>query len=153
MEFVLFCPYCNFNESKLIDSRIFKEGNSIKRRRECIKCKKRFTTFETIDISMQVKKRNGTYENFDKNKLNKGLQAACSFTTISHDKINVIVNNILSELLESQIREIEAKDLGLIVMKYLKKFDLVAYIRFSCVYKRLKHLDQVIDVIDSLKEK
>jgi transcriptional repressor NrdR len=147
------CPYCNHIDSKVTDSRVFLDINSIKRRRECIKCNKRFTTFETVDISLQIKKRNGTYADFDKSKLIKGLDAACCHTTISHDEVRSLVNRISADLLEKQIREIDAQELGQIVMNYLKKMDVVAYIRFSCVYKRFKRIDQLIEAIDSIKDK
>jgi transcriptional repressor NrdR len=147
------CPYCANLESKVTDSRNSFDTNSTRRRRECLKCQKRFTTFEILDLSLQVKKRDGTYEDFNKDKLIQGINAACRHTRISYQKVVEIVNSITAGLIEKQIREIETKNLGKIVMEKLKATDMIAYIRFACVYKRFKDIDELIDAIDSITNK
>jgi len=144
------CPFCSHLESKVTDSRSSQDLNNIKRRRECLKCKNRFTTFETIDLIIQVKKRNGTFEDFKQENLLKGLYAACCHSKISHDQIRGIVSSITSELMARQIREISTKELGEIVMNYLQKIDMVAYIRFACVYRRFKDIGEIVEAIQSI---
>lgn len=143
------CPYCGFEESKVTDSRNSLDLNSIRRRRECLKCENRFTTFETIDLTVQVKKKDGTYEDFNQEKLIKGLDAACCHSKVSHDQVRQIVSKIIGNLIGSQVREISTKDLGEMVMDHLKKIDMVAYIRFACVYRRFKDIGEVVEAIES----
>ncbi len=143
------CPFCFHDESKVTDSRNTSDTKSIRRRRECLKCLRRFTTFETMDISLQVKKRDGLYEDFELEKLIKGIDAACRHTRISHDRVRDLASAIVRELLEAQIREIEALKLGEIVMEHLRHLDQVAYIRFACVYRRFKDLDEIVDAINT----
>src|SRR3989338_10104761 len=101
------CPFCNYLESKVTDSRNAVEQNAIRRRRECLQCQKRFTTFETIDLTIQVHKRDGRYEDFQQEKLVKGLDAACRRTRISHDQVRALAYQITTDLMEQQVREIE----------------------------------------------
>lgn len=142
------CPFCRTEESKVTDSRDAPEMNAIKRRRQCLKCEKRFTTFETIDLTIQVKKRDGGYEDFQIDKLIRGLDAACRHTRISHDNVRALANEVAAELMEKQLREISATELGELVMDHLKKRDMVAYIRFACVYKRFKDVDELMDALN-----
>jgi len=144
------CPYCSNLESKVTDSRNSTDTNAIRRKRECLSCQRRFTTFETLDLTLQVKKKDGTYEDFNKDKLIRGMDAACRHTRISHDKVIEITNSITADLIEKQIREIKTEELGKIVMEKLKATDMIAYIRFACVYKRFKDIDELIDAIDSI---
>ncbi len=144
------CPYCSNLESKVTDSRNSIDTNAIRRRRECLSCQRRFTTFETLDLTLQVKKKDGTYEDFNKDKLIRGMNAACRHTRISHDKVIEITNSIAADLIEKQAREIKTEELGKIVMEKLKAIDMIAYIRFACVYKRFKDIDELIDAIDSI---
>ncbi|OGN61751.1 MAG: transcriptional regulator NrdR [Chlamydiae bacterium RIFCSPHIGHO2_12_FULL_27_8] len=146
------CPFCSFEESKVTDSRFSADLYAIKRRRECLKCSQRFTTFETVDLTIQVKKRDGTYEDFIADKLFNGIMAACRHTRVSHDKVKSLCNEITADLMSRQLREIATQELGAIVMKYLQKIDTVAYIRFACVYKRFKDIKEILDAIDSVKE-
>ena len=148
---IMRCPFCGFEESKVTDSRNLLDLNSIKRRRECLKCNNRFTTFETVDLTIQVSKRNGTYEDFNQNKLIKGLDAACCHSKISHDQVRALVSRITAELMVSQRREISAEELGELVMEELKKMDMVAYIRFACVYRRFKDVGEIAKVIASIQ--
>ncbi len=145
------CPFCNHEELKVTDSRNATESNAIRRRRECLNCQKRFTTFETVDLVIQVRKRDGRYEDFEQEKLIKGLDAACRHTRVSREQVRALAYRISMELLERQIREIETTELGEIVMKHLQTLDTVAYIRFACVYRRFKDVDELKDAIEHVK--
>ena len=125
--------------------------NAIRRRRECLECLRRFTTFETIELTMQVKKRNDKYEDFDIQKLVKGLDAACHHTTISHDQVIALANQISDNLLQSQVREISTKELGEIVMQQLQALDAIAYIRFACVYKRFTDINELEEALKTVQ--
>lgn len=144
------CPFCSHMESKVTDSRNAIEMNAIKRRRECLKCQKRFTTFEHVDLTIQIKKRDGTYEDFLQEKLIKGLSAACRYTKVSHDQVRTLVDQITQDLVERQVQQIDSKSLGEIVMKHLKNIDMIAYIRFACVYKRFKDIQELIETIQKI---
>jgi len=144
------CPFCGHEESKVTDSRSAAETNAIRRRRECLSCGRRFTTFETVDISLQVRKRNGSYEDFNLQKLIKGLDAASRHTRISHDQVRDLASLIASELMEKQVREIDTTKLGELVMEKLRELDTVAYIRFACVYRRFKDVDEIMDAIHTI---
>ena len=141
------CPFCGYEESKVTDSRNTNDGSSIRRRRECLSCARRFTTFETVDLSLQVKKRDGSFEDFDLEKLIKGIDAASRHTRISHDQVRELASSIVSELIEKQLREIDTMSLGAIVMEKMRHLDPVAYIRFACVYRRFKDVDEIMDAI------
>ncbi|MEX0961988.1 MAG: transcriptional regulator NrdR [Simkaniaceae bacterium] len=144
------CPFCGQEESRVTDSRNHAELNAIRRRRECFQCHKRFTTFETIDLTIQVKKRDESYEDFRTDKLIKGLEAACRHTLVSRDQILKLASEVSADLTEKGLREIDTKSLGSIVMEKLQKLDQVAYIRFACVYKRFKDMDQLIEAIKNV---
>jgi transcriptional repressor NrdR len=150
-EFRVRCPFCNHEESKVTDSRDAVEINAIRRRRECCQCMKRFTTFETVDLSLQVKKRDGTFEDFQQEKLIHGMDAACRHTRVSHDQVRAIAYKIKSELMAKGVREISSQELGDIVIRQLKDTDVVAYIRFACVYKRFKDVRELLEAIQELK--
>ena len=113
-------------------------------------CQKRFTTFETVDLTIQVHKRDGRYEDFHQDKLVRGLDAACRHTRISHDQILTLASQITADLMERQVREIDTMELGEIVMRHLKELDTIAYIRFACVYRRFKVMDELMDEIQSI---
>ncbi len=147
------CPFCKHEESKVTDSRTASDIHGIRRRRECLKCSKRFTTFETVDLLLQVKKRSGTYEDFQPDKLIRGLDNACRHSRIGHAAVRKIAEDITKELSDSNARVITAEKLGDLAMKYLQERDVVAYIRFACVYKRFKDIDDVIDAIQSTNPK
>ena len=144
------CPFCNHEESKVTDSRDAGETNSIRRRRECCQCMRRFTTFETVDLSLQVKKRDGTFEDFQQEKLIHGMDAACRHTRISHDQVRALAYKIKSDLMARGVREISSRALGDLVMQNLQQTDVVAYIRFACVYKRFKDIREVLGAIQSI---
>jgi transcriptional repressor NrdR len=144
------CPFCNHEESKVTDSRDAVEVNAIRRRRECCQCMKRFTTFETVDLSLQVKKRDGTYEDFQQEKLISGMDAACRHTLSSHDQVRTLAYKIKADLMGRAVREITSRELGEIAMQHLQKTDIVAYIRFACVYKRFKDIRELVEAIQSI---
>jgi transcriptional repressor NrdR len=144
------CPFCNHFDSKVTDSRNAVEQNAIRRRRECLECQKRFTTFETVDLTIQVRKRDGSYEDFQQDKLIRGLDAACRHTRISHEQVRVLAAQIMADLMERQVREIETTELGELVINHLKELDTIAFIRFACVYRRFKDMDELMDEIQSI---
>ncbi len=148
------CPYCGFLESKVIDSRPTDEGCSIRRRRECLKCGKRFTTYEKIEaISIAVIKKDNSRQQFDRNKILKGIITACEKRPISLVKMEKIVDDIESELYQSQEREVETAKIGEEVMKRLKDLDDVAYVRFASVYKRFDDVETFMKELNELKTK
>lgn len=147
------CPFCHHEELKVTDSREAHEMNAVRRRRECLQCLQRFTTFETIELVMQVHKRDGRYEDFQQLKLIKGLEAACRHTSVSHDQVIALASKITVELLQRQVREITTTELGEIVMKHLQAMDPIAYIRFACVYRRFKDVDELMEAIQAIKSK
>jgi len=147
------CPFCHHEELKVTDSRDATEVNAIRRRRECLKCLRRFTTFETVELTVQVHKRDGRYEDFQQQKLINGLEAACRHTTISRDRVIAIATEITAELIQRQVREITTKELGELVIKYLQALDSIAYIRFACVYRRFKDIDELMEAIKSIQPK
>ena len=144
------CPFCHHDESRVTDSRIALDTNAVRRRRECSRCQKRFTTFETLDLTLQVLKRDGRYEDFLQEKLVRGLDAACSHTKISKDQVRAIAYQIAVDLAERPQRDVTTKEIGEMAMKCLQLLDLIAYIRFACVYRRFKHVDELMDALEKL---
>ena len=145
------CPACGFADSKVIDSRPVEEGNSIRRRRECLSCQKRFTTFEIIEtVQVIVVKKNGSKELFDRNKLLAGLLKACQKRPVSAEEI---VGEIENEIQNSLTQEITTTEIGELVMKHLKKKDEVAYVRFASVYREFKDIDTFMAELQQLQQK
>lgn len=143
------CPACGFADSKVIDSRHIEEGNSIRRRRECLNCQKRYTTFEIIEtVQIIVTKKNGTKELFDKNKLLSGLLKACQKRPVNAEDI---ANEIEAELQNSLRTEITTGEIGEIVMNKLKEKDEVAYVRFASVYREFKDIETFMAELRRLK--
>lgn len=147
------CPFCQHEGLKVTDSRDAPEMNAIKRRRECLECTRRFTTFETVELITQVKKRDGTYEDFQQQKLTNGIAAACRHTKISHDQVIMLASQITNELINSQVQEVSTKQLGEMVMNHLQQMDHIAYIRFACVYRRFKDLVELEEAIQTIQSK
>lgn len=143
------CPYCGFADSKVIDSRPINDNTSIRRRRECPQCLRRFTTFEVIEsIQIVVIKKDGTRELFDKNKLLSGLMKACQKRSVNAGDI---ADEIESELQNSLRQEISSIELGEMAMKKLKERDRVAYVRFASVYREFEDLDTFLNELKELK--
>jgi transcriptional repressor NrdR len=129
------CPYCNYKETKVVDKRENAEGTT-RRRRECLKCKKRFTTYEKVEnIDLSVIKKDNTRQEFDRSKIEKGITRACEKRPISYEQVKKIVDEIEAELRLKKTKEIQSKEIGELVMKKLKKLDKIAYIRFASVYR------------------
>ena len=143
------CPSCGFADSKVIDSRHVEEGNSIRRRRECLACQKRYTTFEMVEtVQIIVTKKNGAKELFDKNKLLSGLLKACQKRPVNADDI---ASEIEAELQNSLRTEITTGEIGEIVMNKLKEKDEVAYVRFASVYREFKDIETFMAELRRLK--
>ncbi|RUA07812.1 MAG: transcriptional regulator NrdR [Fusobacteria bacterium] len=149
----MWCPYCGAVDTKVIDSRPCITDNSIKRRRECIVCKKRFTTYEKIEtIPILVLKKNNVKEEFNKEKLLKGLERAVIKRNINLETLERFVSEIEENIRESNNLEIESTDLGELVMEKLKELDEIAYIRFASVYKDFSDVRSFIKEIEGMSD-
>lgn len=148
------CPFCNHLENKVVDSRLSKEGEAIRRRRECLSCQRRFTTYERIeDILPSVIKKDGRREPFDRQKILQGLKKACEKRPISVDALEAVVERIEKKLQEFGKSEISTQVIGEEVMKELHGLDQVAYVRFASVYREFKDLSEFMNELkDLLKE-
>ncbi len=145
------CPFCKGNKDKVVDSREINEGRMIRRRRECLDCKRRFTTYERIEeIPYLVIKKDGRREQFDRGKVLHGILKACEKRPVEIDAIEAVVDDIVGRLYEVNEREIPAAVIGEIVMDNLKKLDSVAYVRFASVYREFKDVDEFMNELQSL---
>ena len=136
------CPFCGFGESKVIDSRPAEEGASIRRRRECLSCGKRFTTYETVEsLPMVVVKKDGSRQSFDRRKVLSGMIRACEKRRVSLVELEKISDEIEQELQNHMEREISSEEIGEKVMERLRDVDQVAYVRFASVYRQFKDLN------------
>ena len=147
------CPYCGATEDKVIDSRMSGEGTSIRRRRECLKCGKRFTTYEYIEETpLMVVKRDGTRQKFDRERIKNGIIKACEKRPVSMEKIEDIVDEIEREVQRKADREIKSTDIGNLVMDKLYNLDEVAYVRFASVYRRFKDVSHFMKELEKFLE-
>ena len=145
------CPYCSFEESKVIDSRSADDGERIRRRRECLKCGKRFTTHEIIEtVPIIVVKRDKSREVFDRNKLTAGILRACEKRPVSIQQIESMVNTIETKIQSSLEREITTAQIGELAMEEIKKVDEVSYVRFASVYRQFKDINTFLDELNKL---
>ena len=145
------CPACNHNDSRVLDSRPIEDGASIKRRRECPVCGKRFTTYEVVDtVPIYVVKRNGKREFFDKHKLIMGIERACQKRPVNAEEIAAAIE---TELQNSIVEEISSQDIGEMVLARLKEIDTVSYIRFASVYREFQDIESFISEINSLEQR
>ena len=145
------CPFCNHREDKVIDSRESKEGDSIRRRRECIKCERRFTTYERTDeIPFMVVKRDGRREKFERQKVLEGLLKACQKRPVGVAKLAEVVDAVETKLAESSDREISTTAIGELVMERLKSLDKIAYVRFASVYRDFQDVEAFFTEIKDL---
>ena len=145
------CPFCSYFESKVIDSRPTDEGQAIRRRRECIKCGKRFTTYEKIEeIPLIVVKKDGNRQSYDRNKLLNGIIKACEKRPVSINTIERIVDDIEKNLYNSLQKEIKSEEIGEMVMNSLKDIDEVAYVRFASVYRQFKDLNSFMEELKKI---
>jgi len=149
------CPYCYYGETKVIDSRPTEDGTSIRRRRECLKCIKRFTTYETVEnIPVLVIKKDGMREQFEKRKILNGLMRACEKRPISLSELEAFVDDIEKKVYNSLDQEITSKKIGEMVMNKLRDVDEVAYVRFASVYRQFRDINTFMDELNKiLKEK
>ena len=145
------CPFCNFADTKVIDSRAQDDNSVIRRRRVCEKCGKRFTTYERVDmIPITVIKRDGTREIFDKAKLQNGIMKSCNKRPVTAQQIQKLVDDIENTLAGSGEREVESKQLGNMVIERLKDLDEVAYVRFASVYRQFKDINSFMDELEKM---
>ncbi|HBE14639.1 MAG TPA: transcriptional regulator NrdR [Ruminococcaceae bacterium] len=145
------CPYCGFEESKVIDSRPADEGERIRRRRECLKCGKRFTTHEVIEtVPIVVVKRDKSREVFDRAKLTAGILRACEKRPVSIEQIEKMVDTIEAQLQSSLDREVTSMTIGELTMDQLKNVDEVAYVRFASVYRQFKDINTFMEELNKL---
>ena len=145
------CPYCGYSESKVIDSRPADEGTSIRRRRECLSCAKRFTTYETVEsLPMVVIKKDGSRQSFDKQKVLGGMIRACEKRPVPLAELERIADEIEQDLQNSMDREISTADIGERVMEKLRYVDQVAYVRFASVYRQFKDIDTFMAELNKL---
>ncbi len=145
------CPFCGHPEDKVVDSRESKEGESIRRRRECLKCEKRYTTYERIDeIPYMVVKKDGRREKFDRQKVLNGLLRACEKRPIPMGKLEQIVNEAETFVIDSPERERRTSEVGELIMNRLRKYDKVAYVRFASVYLDFKDVKEFMDELKHL---
>lgn len=147
------CPFCGFEESKVIDSRPTDEGQRIRRRRECLQCGKRFTTYEIIEsLPIIVIKKDKSRESFDRDKLMNGLLRACEKRPVSIDTLDKMIDEIETVLQNSLDREVSSEKIGQLVMDKLKKIDEVAYVRFASVYRQFKDINTFMKELNKLLE-
>ena len=146
------CPSCGYPESKVVDSRPSDDGATIRRRRECLECKHRFTTYERLsDSPLLVTKSDGSSETYDRNKLIRSITLACAKRPISPDQITSLIDDIESELRAAPRNEITSKNLGIKVLDRLESLDDVAYVRFASVYKDFKNIEEFAAALEELR--
>jgi transcriptional repressor NrdR len=148
------CPYCGYTDSKVIDSRSTEDSRAIRRRRECLGCKKRYTTYEKIeDLPILVIKKNMDREYFDRNKILNGLIKACQKRPVSRKQLEGIADDIEKKINNKMITEISSTDIGELVMRSLKEIDEVSYVRFASVYRQFKDINTFMEEIRKLISK
>jgi transcriptional repressor NrdR len=147
------CPFCGYHDSKVVDSRVAKDGDSIRRRRECINCNRRFTTYERIEeVAQMVIKKDGRREAFDRWKLKSGVMKAIEKRAVSLEQVDAMINSIERELFNTNEHEVSTKALGEAIMDRLKGLDEVAYVRFASVYRQFKDINEFMSELkDMLK--
>lgn len=148
------CPSCAYSETKVIDSRLNTDGTSIRRRRECLKCEKRFTTYEYVEqVPLLVVKRDGRRQPFDRKKIIAGLMKACEKRPVSVDKMEEITGEIERALQRKYDREVDAKEIGELIMEKLAALDEVAYVRFASVYRQFRDVNQFMNELQGMLKK
>lgn len=144
------CPYCNYKESKVVDSR-HTDSNSIRRRRECESCKKRYTTYETIETTpVMVVKKDNTREYFDREKIKNGLIKSCEKRPVSIDQIEGVVSYIENQINKNYMTEVETRLIGEMIMDKLKDIDEVSYVRFASVYRQFKDINTFVNELKTI---
>lgn len=150
----MYCPVCSSKETKVIDSRISNEGMAVRRRRECTKCSFRFSTLEQVELlDIVVVKRDGNRESYSRKKMQEGILQSLAKRSYTQDRFDRMISNIERDVQKQKKREITSAELGDIVMKNLKKFDKIAYIRFASIYRSFEDVDTFQSEINSLQKK
>jgi len=145
------CPYCNYKEDKVVDSRSTAEGSAVRRRRECLKCGKRFTTYEYVEeVSLLVIKKDGRREPFDRKKILSGIIRACEKRPISMDKMEMLVTQVERAVQKKSDREVTSVRIGELLMEKLKALDDVAYVRFASVYRQFRDVGQFMEELKGI---
>jgi transcriptional repressor NrdR len=146
------CPYCGGVEDRVVDSRESRERDAIRRRRQCVRCERRFTSYERVErLPFQIVKRDQRREEYDRNKLMRGLQVACRKRPISHAELERVADSIEAAIMDSGERELSSQRIGQIVMERLRALDPVAYVRFASVYRRFEDVDAFVKELHQLK--
>lgn len=146
------CPYCQHSDSRVLESRSTEVGQSVRRRRECLRCKHRFTTYERIEfVPVTVIKRDGKRESFDRSKLLRGIVRACEKTGICQRRLEALVDEIEAELQQQFGREVTSNEIGELVLQYLRDESEVAYVRFASVYRQFQGIRDFVETLDRLK--
>jgi transcriptional repressor NrdR len=147
------CPYCHGTEDRVVDSRTSQEGRAVRRRRECLSCQKRFTTYEYVEErQLMVRKRDGTLQPFERRKVEQSLRLPCAKRPISSDDIEIMLNAVEDGLLRQGTDEVDTERIGELVMEQLKGRDHVAYVRYASVYRNFRDLDEFYDELQDLSE-
>src|SRR6185503_12194593 len=145
------CPSCSYNETKVVDSRLTSDGTAIRRRRECLKCEFRFTTYEYVEqVNLMVIKRDGRRQPFDRKKIIAGLVKACEKRPVSMDTMEEITKDIERQLQKKYDREVESKEIGEVIMEKLAGMDEVAYVRFASVYRQFRDVNQFMSELKGM---
>ncbi|MDO7906090.1 transcriptional regulator NrdR [Paenibacillus sp. JX-17] len=148
------CPYCSYNGTKVLDSRPANENRSIRRRRECEKCSRRFTTFEMVEVTpLMVIKKDGSREEFSRDKTLRGLIRACEKRPVSVEQLEMIVSEVENSLRNTAAAEVESQEIGELVMEQLYPVDEVAYVRFASVYRQFKDINMFMKELKTLLSK
>ncbi len=146
------CPSCQHTDSRVLESRSTEGGQSVRRRRECLLCKHRFTTYERIEfVPIAVHKRDGSKESFDRSKLLRGIVRACEKTAVTHKQIEALVNDLEAQIQQCSGREIASRKIGELVLKYLRQENEVAYVRFASVYRQFQGIKDFVETLDQLQ--
>lgn len=146
------CPFCQFPDNRVLESRSAESGHSVRRRRECLRCGRRFTTYERIEfVPVVVLKKSGERESFDRSKLLQGIVTACEKTGVPHANLETIVDEIEAELQQRSAREVSSNEIGELVLKHLQDVNEVAYIRFASVHRQFKGIRDFVETLDHLK--
>jgi transcriptional repressor NrdR len=148
---IMKCPYCSFDEDKVIDSRPTDEGATIRRRRECLSCRKRYTTYEKVEnMPIMVIKKDGSRQAYDRDKVRKGILRACEKRSVSINQVERILDAIEGHINNSLEREVTSEFIGELVMEKLRELDEVAYVRFASVYRQFKDINTFMDELNKL---
>ncbi len=145
----MLCPFCSANDDKVVDSRAAEGGSAIRRRRQCLKCNRRFTTYEHIEdnVKLTVVKRDGSRVPYDRNRVIGGIEKACYKRPVSPEQIQEVVDFVEEELFKQHEREVDSYEIGRVIAERLKRLDQVAYVRFASVYKQFRDLDDFLDEV------